>query len=237
VGGRYSVWSAIGLSVMLAVGPENFDQFLAGARAADQHFYETPFEQNLPVILALLGVWYRNFLNLPAYAMLPYDQGLEFLPRYLQQLDMESLGKSVDTSNQPVDYSTGALVFGEPGTNGQHAFYQLLHQGTTVVPADFVVVEKPHHPYLNHHKILLANAMAQPQALALGDNNDNPHKNFAGNRPSNVINIEQITPFSVGAIIALYEHKVFVQSLVWRINAFDQFGVELGKKMAHELLG
>ena len=236
VGGRYSVWSAIGLSVMLAVGPENFEQFLAGAHAADEHFYTTPPEQNLPVILALLGVWYRNFLNLPSMAMLPYDQGLEFLPRYLQQLDMESLGKSVDKNNQPVDYNTGAVVFGEPGTNGQHAFYQLLHQGTTIVPADFVVVEKPHHPYLDHHKILVANAMAQPQALALGEDNANPHKNFAGNRPSNVINLSQVTPYTLGALLALYEHKVFVQSLVWRINAFDQFGVELGKKMANALM-
>jgi glucose-6-phosphate isomerase len=240
VGGRYSVWSAIGLSVMLAIGPGQFDQFLAGAQAMDAHFVTAPLEQNMPVIQALLGVWYRNFWNLPVYSVLPYDQYLENFSRYLQQLDMESLGKSVDRNGERVDYDTGATVFGEPGTNGQHAFYQLIHQGTTVIPCDFIVTHTPHNARGDHHKILIANALAQPNALWHGRSLDqakgNAYRVFEGLRPSNIIHIEELNPFTLGALIACYEHKVFTQSVIWNINAFDQFGVELGKEMALEMM-
>lgn len=240
VGGRYSVWSAIGLPLMLAIGPDGFEQFLAGARAMDDHFQVTPLADNLPVIMALLGVWYRNFWNLPVQAVLPYDHYLENFPRYLQQLDMESNGKSVDRQGNKVDYETGAIVFGEPGTNGQHAFYQLIHQGTTVIPCDFIVTHKTHNPRGDHHKILVANALAQPNALwqgrTLEQAGNDPYKVFSGLRPSNVINVAELNPETLGALIALYEHKVFVQSVIWNINAFDQFGVELGKEMAKGMM-
>ena len=236
VGGRYSVWSAIGLPLMLAIGPAQFDQFLAGAHAMDTHFVTAPLEKNMPVMMAVLGVWYRNFWQLPVQAILPYDQYLENFPRYLQQLDMESNGKRVDRNGENVDYDTGAIVFGEPGTNGQHAFYQLIHQGTTLIPCDFIVTHTPHNPRGEHHKILLANALAQPEALwhgkSLAQANGNPYRVFPGLRPSNILHIEDLNPFTLGALIACYEHKVFTQSVIWNINAFDQFGVELGKEMA-----
>lgn len=234
VGGRYSVWSAVGLSLILAIGPQAFEQFLAGARAMDQHFREAPFEQNIPVMLGLLGVWYRSFMKLPVQAVLPYDQRLLHLPRYLQQLDMESNGKSVDRDGQRVDYETGAILFGEVGTNGQHAFYQLLHQGTTIVPADFIITQRKDQN--SHDRILLANALAQPDALWRGRSHSDPHKCFEGRRPSTIIQLPCLDPFYLGMLLALYEHKVFVQSVCWHINAFDQFGVELGKEMAQALL-
>ncbi len=236
VGGRYSVWSAIGLSVMLAIGPAQFEQFLHGAQEMDNHFVTAPLEENMPVMMALLGVWYRNFWNLQVAAVLPYDQYLENFPRYLQQLDMESNGKSVDRDGCNVDYDTGTIVFGEPGTNGQHAFYQLIHQGTTIIPCDFIVTHTAHNARSDHHKILLANALAQPEALwhgrSLEQANGNPYKVFSGLRPSSILHIENLNPHTLGSLIALYEHKVFTQSVIWNINAFDQFGVELGKEMA-----
>ena len=240
VGGRYSVWSAIGLPLMLAIGPAGFTQFLAGAYAMDDHFCTAPLADNLPVIMGLLGVWYRNFWNLPVQAVLPYDHYLENFPRYLQQLDMESNGKRVDRQGKHVDYDTGMIVFGEPGTNGQHAFYQLIHQGTTVIPCDFIVTHHTHNPRGEHHKILVANALAQPDALwrgrSLDEAGNDPYKEFPGLRPSNILHIAELNPHSLGALIALYEHKVFVQSVIWNINAFDQFGVELGKEMAKKMM-
>ena len=256
VGGRYSIWSAIGLSLMVAVGPGNFRRFLAGARAMDDHFRAAPLEQNMPVILALIGVWYRNILGFPVYAVLPYDQRLDRLAAYFQQLDMESNGKRVRLGGATVMGSTGPIVFGEPGTNGQHAFYQLLHQGTDVVPCDFLVaasadVEGDH----GHHALLLANCLAQSEALMRGKTLAEaraelkaekmnprdvealvPHKVFPGNRPSNTILYRRLDPETLGKIIALYEHKIFVQGSIWGINSFDQWGVELGKTLAKELL-
>ena len=256
VGGRYSIWSAIGLSLMIAVGPGNFRRFLDGGRAMDDHFRAAPLEQNMPVILALIGVWYRNILGFPVYAVLPYDQRLDRLPAYFQQLDMESNGKRVRLGGATVMGSTGPIVFGEPGTNGQHAFYQLLHQGTDVVPCDFLVaasadVEGDH----GHHALLLANCLAQSEALMRGKTLAEaraelkaekmnprdvealvPHKVFPGNRPSNTILYRRLDPETLGKIIALYEHKIFVQGSIWGINSFDQWGVELGKTLAKELL-
>lgn len=241
VGGRYSVWSAIGLPLILAVGPEKFEEFLSGARAMDEHFKTAAPEKNLPVLMGLLGVWYRNFHKLPAIAVLPYDQYLDSFARYLQQLDMESNGKSVDRDGAAVDYDTGPIVFGEPGTNGQHAFYQLIHQGTTVIPCDFIVTHDAHHAVGEHHKILLANALAQPDALWQGKSLDaaggNIYRAFPGQRPSNILHIEKLDAHALGMLIALYEQKVFVQSVIWNLNAFDQFGVELGKEMANKILG
>jgi glucose-6-phosphate isomerase len=240
VGGRYSVWSAIGLPIILAIGPDAFEDFLGGAHAMDEHFQSAPLMQNMPVVMGLLGVWYRNFMNCPVLAVLPYDQYLEHFAAYLQQLDMESNGKSVDRDGNPVDYDTGPIVFGEPGTNGQHAFYQLIHQGTTIIPCDFIVTHTPQNPRGEHHKILVANALAQPEALAQGrtleEAGGNQFKVFSGNRPSNVLNIEELTPYATGMLIALYEQKVFTQSIIWNINAFDQFGVELGKEMALKMM-
>lgn len=240
VGGRYSVWSAIGLPLVLAVGPDGFEHFLRGARDMDAHFCAAPFHENLPVILAVLGVWYRNFLRMPAIAILPYDQYLNDFPRYMQQLDMESNGKTFDRNGVEVDYDTGPIVFGEPGTNGQHAFYQHIHQGTTIIPCDFIVTHTPAHPMGDHHKILLANALAQPDALAVGrsfdDAGGNVFRIFSGNRPSNILHIDCLDPRALGALIALYEHKIFTQSVIWNINAFDQFGVELGKEMALKIM-
>ena len=240
VGGRYSVWSAIGLPIILAIGPDAFEEFLSGARDMDEHFRTAPLLQNMPVVMALLGVWYRNFLNCPVLAVLPYDQYLEHFAAYLQQLDMESNGKAVDRDGKLVDYETGPIVFGEPGTNGQHAFYQLIHQGTTVIPCDFIITHTAQHPRGDHHKILVANANAQPEALAVGrtleEAGNNAYKVFTGNRPSSVLNVEELTPHAMGMLIALYEHKVFTQSIIWNINAFDQFGVELGKEMALKMM-
>lgn len=240
VGGRYSIWSAIGLPVILAIGPDAFEDFLSGARDMDAHFQSAPLMRNMPVVMGLLGVWYRNFLNCPVLAVLPYDQYLEHFAAYLQQLDMESNGKSVDRDGNAVDYQTGPIVFGEPGTNGQHAFYQLIHQGTTIIPCDFIITHTAQNPRGDHHKILVANATAQPEALAQGrtleEAGGNAYKVFSGNRPSSILNVQELTPHAMGMLIALYEQKVFVQSIIWNINAFDQFGVELGKEMALKMM-
>ncbi len=255
VGGRYSLWSAIGLSLALAIGMDEFEQMLAGANAMDTHFRTTPLESNLPVTLALLGIWYTNFFGARAHAVLPYDQYLARFPAYLQQLEMESNGKSVTRDGEPVDYATCPVVWGEPGTNGQHAFYQLLHQGTPLVPADFIAPVYSHNPMGEHHRLLVANFIAQTEALMRGKTHAEvrselkaqgladealerllPHKAFSGNRPTNSIVLDRLTPHSLGALIALYEHKVFVQGAVWNINSFDQWGVELGKQLAQRIL-
>jgi glucose-6-phosphate isomerase len=253
VGGRYSLWSCIGLSIALSVGMENFRELLAGARDMDGHFRTTSFERNIPVLLALLGVWYRNFYGLEAHAVLPYDQYLALLPAYLQQADMESNGKGVTRDGIPVTYATGPILWGEPGTNGQHAFYQLLHQGTTVVPCDFLVAVNPLHAVGEHHAILLANFLAQTEALMRGRTLAEaegelaslapevraalaPHKTFPGNRPSNSLVYERLTPRVLGSLISMYEHKIFVQGVIWGINSFDQMGVELGKQLAGVIL-
>ncbi|MGV3573529.1 MAG: glucose-6-phosphate isomerase [Devosia sp.] len=255
VGGRYSVWSAIGLPVALAVGYDNFAKFLAGADAMDRHFLETPLEKNLPVIMGLLGVWYRNAWGFSTHAVLPYDQRLSRFPAYLQQQDMESNGKSVTLNGKPVGWSTGPIVWGEPGTNGQHAFYQLIHQGTDVIPADFLIAAQPHEKLPPHHDKLVANVLAQSEALMLGKTEEevvaelkaqgldkdkikelSPHKVFPGNRPSNTLFYKQLTPELLGSLVALYEHKVFVQGVIWNVNSYDQWGVELGKQLAKALL-
>jgi len=250
VGGRYSLWSCIGLSIALAVGMDNFRELLAGARDMDKHFRTTPFERNIPVLLALLGVWYRNFHGLESHAVLPYDQYLALLPAYLQQADMESNGKGVNRDGIPVTHATGPILWGEPGTNGQHAFYQLLHQGTTVVPCDFLVAVNPLHEIGEHHTILLANFLAQTEALMRGRTLAEaeaelepqvraalaPHKSFPGNRPSNSLLYERLTPRTLGSLIAMYEHKIFVQGVIWGVNSFDQMGVELGKQLAGVIL-
>jgi glucose-6-phosphate isomerase len=255
VGGRYSVWSAIGLPVALAVGYDNFAKFLAGADAMDRHFLETPLEKNLPVIMGLLGVWYRNAWGFSTHAVLPYDQRLSRFPAYLQQQDMESNGKSVTLNGKPVGWSTGPIVWGEPGTNGQHAFYQLIHQGTDVIPADFLIAAQPHEKLPPHHDKLVANVLAQSEALMLGKTEEEvvaelkaqgldkdkikeltPHKVFPGNRPSNTLFYKQLTPELLGSLVALYEHKVFVQGVIWNVNSYDQWGVELGKQLAKALL-
>ena len=243
VGGRYSMWSAIGLSVMLAIGPERFRELLAGAHAMDEHFRATPFERNLPVVLALLGIWYDDFFRAETQAVLPYSHDLGRLPAYLQQLDMESNGKHVDLDGRPVDYQTGPVVWGQPGTNGQHAYFQLLHQGTKLVPCDFIGFLRDLDDVGEHHPLLLANLFAQTEALAFGKTAEQvaaegvpafqvPHRTFEGNRPSNTILAERLTPAVLGALVALYEHKVFVQGAIWRVNSFDQWGVELGKALA-----
>ncbi|TVR26699.1 MAG: glucose-6-phosphate isomerase [Ilumatobacter sp.] len=237
VGGRYSVGSAIGLSLMIAIGPEAFGEFLAGMRAIDEHFLDTPLEANVPVLLGMLGVWYVDVHGCSTKAVLPYAEELARFPAYLQQLDMESNGKSVRLDGGPVDTATGPVVWGEPGTNGQHAFYQLLHQGTTVVPVDFIGVARPNHPYQHHHDLLISNLFAQAEALAFGrEAPDEPHRFFAGDRPSTMILTDRLTPSTVGQLIALYEHIVFVQGTVWGINSFDQWGVELGKELANRIL-
>ncbi|XP_022225892.2 glucose-6-phosphate isomerase [Drosophila obscura] len=253
VGGRYSLWSAIGLSICLSIGFENFEQLLDGAHYMDNHFKSTPLDKNAPVILALLGVWYSNFYNAETHALLPYDQYLHRFAAYFQQGDMESNGKFVSKSGKPVKYSTGPIVWGEPGTNGQHAFYQLIHQGTRLIPCDFIAPAQTHNPIAGgkHHKILLSNFLAQTEALMAGKTADEakqeltkaglcgnelenllPHKVFAGNRPTNSIVVKKVSPFTLGALIALYEHKIFVQGIIWDINSFDQWGVELGKQLA-----
>jgi glucose-6-phosphate isomerase len=256
VGGRYSSWSAIGLTVALAVGFERFEEFLDGAHQVDGHFAEAPFEKNVPVLMAMLGIWYRNFFGASTKAVLPYDQYLRRFPAFLQQGDMESNGKSVDREGNRVGHRTGAVVWGEPGTNGQHAFYQLIHQGTELVPCDFIGVINPHHAIGSHHRKLVANCFAQSEALMLGrthaevedelrvrglDENEiaalAPHKVFEGNRPTNTILLDRVTPRSLGMLIALYEHEFFVQGVVWRVNSFDQWGVELGKVLAGKILG
>lgn len=241
VGGRYSLWSAIGLSICLSVGFENFRKLLDGAHSMDHHFQNAPLEENIPVILGLLGVWHRNFWNYPAHAVLPYSQLLHRFPAFLQQLDMESNGKFITRDGRKTDYNTGPIVFGEPGTNGQHAFYQLIHQGTTIIPCDFIAPINAEHNYKDHHKKLLANMVAQSQALMTGRHKENQNikaeKQFTGNRPSNTILLNRLTPYSLGQLIALYEHKVFVQGIIWNINSFDQWGVELGKELTKKILG
>ncbi len=255
VGGRYSIWSSIGLSLALAIGAKNFTTFLAGAQAMDDHFRKAALPKNLPVLMALIGVWNRNALNYPALAILPYEQRLLRFPAYLQQLDMESNGKSVSLDGKSVAQSTGPLVFGEPGTNGQHAFYQLIHQGTDVIPCDFLIGAEGHEPHLTHqHQMLIANCLAQTEALMMGRTLEEasaqlqaqglsaadikrlaPHKVFPGNRPTNTLYYKRLDPATLGALIALYEHKVFVQGVIWGVNSYDQWGVELGKEMANSL--
>ncbi len=235
VGGRYSMWSAIGLPMMLAIGPDRFDEFLSGAHAMDQHFQSAPFERNMPVLLALLDIWYRNGFKTSSRCIAPYHHRLRRLPAYLQQLDMESLGKSVDRDGLPLVRSSGSVIWGEPGTNGQHAYFQLLHQGTDIIPVDFILVAQADHQLPDQQRMLLANGLAQSRALMVGRNladSGSPHKTFSGNRPSNTLVTKRLTPSSLGALIALYEHKVFACSVLWNINAFDQWGVELGKVLA-----
>jgi glucose-6-phosphate isomerase len=256
VGGRYSLWSAIGLSIALAIGMDPFEELLAGAHDLDEHFRTAPLAENLPVILAMLGIWYANFFGAETHAILPYDQYLHRFAAYFQQGDMESNGKRVDRDGHVItDYTTGPIVWGEPGTNGQHAFYQLIHQGTRLVPADFIAPVRTHNPLDRHHDILLANFFAQTEALMQGKTLDEAraelasqklpadqlerlasHKTFPGDRPTTSIVVDQLTPRTLGALIALYEHKIFVQGIVWNINSFDQWGVELGKQLASKIL-
>ncbi len=238
VGGRYSVWSAIGLPVAIAIGVARFKEFLAGAAAMDAHFQTAPLAENLPVLLALTGIWHRDACGYPARAILPYDQRLARFPAFLQQLDMESNGKSVTKAGLPVARPTGPLVFGEPGTNGQHAFYQLLHQGTDIIPCEFLIAAQGHEPGMEaHHDLLIANCLAQSEALMRGRRDGvPPARIFPGNRPSITLAYRQLTPDMLGRLIALYEHRVFVEAAIWDINAFDQWGVELGKELATRLL-
>jgi len=251
VGGRYSLWSAIGLPIVLAIGMDNFEAMLAGAHDMDNHFRSAPFEENLPVIMGLLGIWYNNFFGAQTHAILPYDQYMHRFPAYFQQGDMESNGKRVSRDGEVVDYSTGPVIWGEPGTNGQHAFYQLIHQGTKFIPCDFLAPIESHNPLGEHHRILLSNFFAQTEALMRGKTVEEvraelaaagmgseeldrllPHKVFPGNRPTNSLLFQKLTPHTLGALIALYEHKIFVQGILWNINSFDQWGVELGKQLA-----
>jgi glucose-6-phosphate isomerase len=246
VGGRYSMDSAVGLSTMIAVGPENFRQMLAGFHDMDEHFRTSPLEQNMPVLMALIGLWYNNFFDAQSLAVLPYDHYLTYFSAYLQQLDMESNGKHITLEGETVDYQTGPVIWGQPGTNGQHAFYQLIHQGTKLIPCDFIGFMHSLNNLEPHHDILMANVFAQTQALAFGKTSEQvardgvkaeliPHRVFDGNRPSNTILAEKLTPHCLGALIALYEHKVFVQGAIWDINSFDQWGVELGKVLAQKI--
>ena len=235
VGGRYSMWSAIGLPVAIAIGAAGFRELLAGAHEMDQHFLAAPLEGNLPVRLGLLDVWYRNFLGYTSRSIAPYHSALRRLPAYLQQLEMESNGKRVDRAGQALPYGTSPVLWGEPGTNGQHAYFQMLHQGTDVVPLEFIAVKKPTHNLKDHHELLLANVIAQAQALMLGKSDDGGHKHFTGNRPSTFLLLGELTPASLGALIALQEHRVFVSGSVWGINSFDQWGVELGKVLARDI--
>ena len=235
VGGRYSMWSAIGLPVAIAIGAKGFRDLLAGAHAMDHHFQTAPMEANLPVRLGLLDVWYRNFLNYTSRSIEPYHSALRRLPAYLQQLEMESNGKRVDREGHTLPYGTSPVLWGEPGTNGQHAYFQMLHQGTDVVPVEFIAVKKPTHSLKDHHALLLANVIAQAQALMLGQADEGGHKHFPGNRPSTFLLLDELTPASLGALIALQEHRVFVSGSVWGINSFDQWGVELGKVLAKDI--
>jgi glucose-6-phosphate isomerase len=247
VGGRYSMDSAIGLSTMLAIGPENFRAMLSGFHQMDEHFRTAPFERNLPVLLGLLGIWYGDFFGAQTVAVLPYEQYLKRFPAYLQQLTMESNGKSVTLDGTAVDYETGAIYWGEPGTNGQHSFYQLIHQGTKLIPCDFIAFAQTLNPIGRHHDMLLANVFAQAEALAFGKTAEQvksegtpdwlvPHRVFQGNRPSNTILVDRLTPESLGKLVALYEHCVFTQGAIWNINSFDQWGVELGKALAQRII-
>jgi len=255
VGGRYSLWSAIGLSIALSIGYENFTELLAGAHAMDNHFKSTELEQNLPAVLALVGIWYNNFFEAETNAILPYDQYMHRFAAYFQQGDMESNGKHVDRNGKPVDYQTGPIIWGEPGTNGQHAFYQLIHQGTKLIPCDFIAPAQSHNLLGEHHNMLLSNFFAQTEALMNGKSREvvvdelkkagktdteiekiAPFKEFEGNRPTNSILLKKITPRSLGSLIAMYEHKIFVQGIIWNIYSFDQWGVELGKQLAGKIL-
>jgi glucose-6-phosphate isomerase len=247
VGGRYSMDSAIGLSTMLAIGPQNFRAMLDGFHQMDEHFRTAPYEKNLPVILALLSVWYTDFFDAQTIAILPYEQYLKRFPAYLQQLTMESNGKHVTLRGKEVRYNTGPIYWGEPGTNGQHSFYQLIHQGTRLIPCDFIAFYKTLNPLGDHHDILLANVFAQAEALAFGKTAEQvkaegtpdwlvPHRVFEGNRPSNTILAEELTPAVLGKLVALYEHCVFTQGVIWQVNSFDQWGVELGKALAQRII-
>ncbi len=236
VGGRYSLWSAIGLSIALTIGYGNFEQLLKGAHQADQHFQNEPFEKNIPVIMAMIGCWYTNFFGTSTEAILPYDQYMHRFAAYFQQGNMESNGKYIDRNGNKVRYFTGPVLWGEPGTNGQHAFYQLIHQGTQIIPCDFIAPAISHNPISDHHQKLLSNFFAQTEALMNGVVSPDPYRVFEGNRPTNSFLLKQITPFSLGELTALYEHKIFVQGVVWNIYSFDQFGVELGKDLAHKIL-
>jgi len=247
VGGRYSMSSAIGLSTMVAIGPDNFQAMLLGLHRMDEHFRTTPFEKNLPVLMGLLAVWYSDFFGAQTVAVLPYEQYLKRFPAYLQQLTMESNGKHVTLDGKRVVHDTSAIYWGEPGTNGQHSFYQLIHQGTRLVPCDFIAFSKPLHPLGRHHDMLIANVCAQTEALAFGKTSEQvkaegtseglvPHRVFEGNRPSNTILAEQLTPEALGKLVALYEHSVFTQGVIWNIDSFDQWGVELGKALAQRII-
>ena len=255
VGGRYSLWSAIGLSIALTIGFGNFEKLLRGAYAADEHFQKEKFEKNVPVLMAVIGIWYSNFFGAQSEAILPYDQYMHRFAAYFQQGNMESNGKSVDRSGNPVNYATGPVIWGEPGTNGQHAFYQLIHQGTPLIPCDFIAPAKSHNPIGDHHVKLLSNFFAQTEALMNGKSENEvkvelmkagksedeikkltPFKVFAGNKPTNSILVKKVTPYTLGTLIALYEHKIFVQGVIWNIFSFDQWGVELGKQLANQIL-
>ncbi len=239
VGGRYSIWSAIGLPLLIAIGIEAFRAFLAGAHRMDEHFRTAPLGSNMPVVLALTGFWYRQFFGTTSQLIAPYHQDLHLFPAYLQQLEMESNGKQVTHDGKPVSMPTAPVTWGSVGTNGQHAYFQLLHQGTDLIPVDFIIALKPEHPYQDQHKALLANALAQAEALMSGNASDSalpPHRVFTGNRPSNMLVLPALDPASLGALIALYEHKTFVQGVLWNINSFDQWGVELGKTLAQRIL-
>ncbi len=252
VGGRFSLWSAVGLSIALYIGMDNFEELLLGAHEADQHFRNTPFEQNIPVIMAMLGVWYNNFFDADSHALLPYDQSMRYFADYFQQGDMESNGKSITMKGERVDYSTGPIIWGQPGTNGQHAFFQLIHQGTKLIPCDFLVAAKSHYDLPEHHDILVSNFLAQPEALMRGRTVEEvklelspeeqedavlvASKVFEGNKPSNSFLFKKMNPKTLGALLAFYEHKIFVQGVVWNINSFDQMGVELGKVLAKAIL-
>jgi glucose-6-phosphate isomerase len=255
VGGRYSLWSAIGLSIALTIGYNNFEGLLKGAHAVDQHFHQTTFDKNIPVLMAVISLWYLNFFDAQTEAILPYDQYMHRFAAYFQQGNMESNGKSIDRNGEPVSYTTGPVIWGEPGTNGQHAFYQLIHQGTHLIPCDFIAPAQTHNPIGDHHEKLLSNFFAQTEALMNGKTEEEveeelvkagkndeeiarltPFKMFSGNRPTNSILIKKITPHSLGELIAFYEHKIFVQGVIWNIFSFDQWGVELGKQLANKIL-
>jgi len=236
VGGRYSYDSAIGLSLTIAIGHEQFAEMLAGFRSIDEHFRTAPLEQNLPALLGLIGIWYDDFFEAETQAILPYSQYLERFPAYLQQLDMESDGKSSDLEGAPVTMQTGPIVWGQPGTNGQHAFYQLIHQGTKLIPCDFIGFVHANHEVRGHQNLLTANLFAQTEALAFGHTNPEPYRNFPGNHPTNTILVDRLTPYTLGQLVAIYEHKVFTQGTIWDINSFDQWGVELGKALAQRII-
>src|SRR3954470_23505592 len=236
VGGRYSMESAIGLSTMIAIGPGGFRELLAGSHAIDEHFRTAPLERNLPALMGLLVVWYVDFFGAQTIGVMPYDQYLERFPAYLQQLTMESNGKSVRVDGAPVDYATGPVFWGEPGTNGQHSFYQLIHQGTPLIPCDFLAFARTQNPLGRHHDLLMANVFAQTEALAFGQENPEPYRHFEGNRPTNTILADRLDPATLGKLVALYEHSVFTQGAIWAIDSFDQWGVELGKALAQRIV-